>query len=84
MEPIDLTTREAAQAAIAAYRAARRARASRRVADDVALARFRAYFPLATGDDCRGTMRVHMSYTRLMQGRTVSKPLFPAVLVTSN
>jgi hypothetical protein len=81
MEPIDVATTEAAEAAITAYRAARRSRASRRVADDVALARFRAYFPLATKDDCRGSMREHLPSWRLSQRREIRRPAFTAALV---
>jgi hypothetical protein len=80
MEPIDVATTGAAEAAITAYRAARRSRASRTVADDVALARFRAYFPLATKDDCRGSMREHLSSWRL-QRREIRRPAFTAALV---
>jgi hypothetical protein len=73
MEPTDLDTMHAAEAAITAYRAARRSQASRSVADDVALARFRAYFPLATESDCRGVMRNHLFSKRLAQRRAIKE-----------
>lgn len=84
MEPIDVATRGAAEAAIEAYRAALRSKASRSVADDVALARFRAYFPLATKDDCRGSMREHLSSRHVMQRQDVRGRAFAAALVVSS
>jgi hypothetical protein len=84
MEPTAFFTVQAAEAAIAAYRAARRSRASRSVADDVALARFRAYFPLATGNDCRGVMREHISYKRSAQRRATRAATVPLALAVSN
>ena len=76
MEPIDLTILEAAEAAIAAYRAARRARAGRHVADDVALARYRAYFPLATDTECRSRMREHLAHERQLRHRALTRTIY--------
>ena len=84
MEPIDVATRGAAEAAIEAYSAALRSKASQTVADDVALARFRAYFPLATKDDCRGSMHEHLSSLRVMQRQDVRRTAFAAALVVSS
>ncbi|HEX2115972.1 MAG TPA: hypothetical protein VHM01_16320 [Alphaproteobacteria bacterium] len=84
MEPTDLTTIQAAEAAVAAYRAARRSRASRNVADDVALARFRAYFPLATESDWHGAMREHLSHKRAAQRRAIKRTRLALALSVSN
>jgi hypothetical protein len=66
MEPraVDISESAAAEAAFQAYRDARRAQASRSIADDVALARYRAYFPLATRHQCRSSMRTHLAAKR--------------------
>lgn len=61
MEPKAEREARAVVAAFQAYRAARRAQASDNVADDVALARFRAYFPLATQVEVRRQMRTHFA-----------------------
>jgi len=84
MEPIDLTTAHAAEAAVAAYRAARRLQASRSVADDVALARFRAYFPLASESEYRGVMREHLSHKRSALRRFVRETRLQLALAVSN
>jgi hypothetical protein len=84
MEPFDLSTTEAAEAALAAYRAARRSMASRSIADDVALARFRAYFPLATASECRHRMLAHLVVRRSARQRVSTRPGYSAALVVSN
>jgi hypothetical protein len=84
MEPIDLTTHEALEAAVAAYRAARRTRAERHVADDVALARYRAYFPLATDSECRSRMREHLEQERLLRQRILMQTRSALDLAVSN
>lgn len=81
---LDLTASAAAEAAITAYRAARRARAGRQIADDVALARYRAYFPLATTMECRIRMHAHLAHERTLRQRTVTRPAFALELAGSN
>jgi hypothetical protein len=84
MEPVHLTALEAAEAAMTAYRAARRARAGRQVADDVALARYRAYSPLATNMECRNRMREHLEHERTLRQRTLARATFALELAISN
>jgi hypothetical protein len=84
MEPIDLTMYEAVEAAVAAYRAARRNQAEHHIADDVALARYRAYFPLATDNECRCRMREHLEQERLSRQRTLVRTLSALDLAVSN
>lgn len=64
MEPIAMGMSDAAEAAFRAYRAARRSHATRNIADDVALARYRAYFPLATESECHLSIRIHLAAKR--------------------
>jgi hypothetical protein len=64
MEPIVVGASDAAEAAFQAYKAARRSHVSRSIADDVALARYRAYFPLATNTECRLSIRMHLAAKR--------------------
>jgi hypothetical protein len=64
MEPVVVETADAAEAAFQAYRAALRSHVSRSIADDVALARYRAYFPLATDMECRSSIRTHLAAKR--------------------
>ena len=61
MEPRRTMANKAIQAAFEAYREARRSQASSTVADDVALARFRAYFPLATRNEVHRKLREHFA-----------------------
>jgi hypothetical protein len=83
MEPIGLS-QSAAAAAITAYRSARRSKVARRVADDVALARYRAYFPLASEGECRGKMREHLARERQMRQRAVERSNMSVMLAVSN
>jgi len=84
MEHLGTSAPHAAEAAIAAYRAARRAKASRIVADDVALARFRAFFPLATVNDCRFRMREYLAHTRMVRQRAIVRAAYALELAVSN
>jgi hypothetical protein len=84
MEPTAFNRVQAAAAAIRAYRTALRCRASRTVADDVALARFRAYFPTASKIECRGTMRDFLAQERRIRQRVVARPIYKIELVLAN
>jgi len=84
MEHLGLSMAHAAEAAITAYRAARRAKASRLTADDVALARFRAYFPLATASDCSHRMREHLAHARVLRQRAIIRAAYGLELAVSN
>jgi hypothetical protein len=83
MEHLGMSVSHAAAAALAAYRAARRANASKTVADDVALARFRAFFPMANGDECRDRMQEHLADASLL-GRSVARTACALELAVSN
>jgi hypothetical protein len=84
MEPTAFNRTQAAAAAIKAYRTALRCKASRTVADDVALARFRAYFPLASKIECRGTMHDFLAEERRIRQRVVARPLYKIELMLAN
>jgi hypothetical protein len=84
MEHLVTSAPHAAEAAITAYRAARRAKASKIVADDVALARFRAFFPLATASECRHRMHEHLAHTRLLRQRAIIRAAYALDLAVSN
>lgn len=71
MEPRRAMAQKAIQAAFKAYRAARRSQASSTVADDVALARFRAYFPLATRGEVHRKLREHFATEWMPRQRRV-------------
>jgi hypothetical protein len=72
MEPRRAMAKKAIQAAFDAYRAARRSQASNAVADDVALAKFRAYFPLATLSEVRGKLREHVAAETISRQRRMN------------
>ena len=84
MEPTAFNKAQAAAAAIRAYRTALRCKASRTIADDVALARFRAYFPMASKIECRGTMRDFLAQERRIRQRMIARPLFKTELMLAN
>ena len=84
MEPTAFNKAQAAAAAIKAYRTALRCRASRTIADDVALARFRAYFPMASRSDCRSTMRDFLAQERRLRHRIAVRPARTIELMLAN
>jgi hypothetical protein len=84
MEPTAFNKAQAAAAAIKAYRTALRCKSSRTVADDVALARFRAHFPLASRTECRSTMREYLAQERRIRRRAAVRSAFTIELLPAN
>lgn len=61
-----MKTSRAAESALNAYRIARRTHASAPVAMDVAIARYRAYFPLAASIDVKKALARHHARERML------------------